>query len=88
MAKVSTVASESAFSASGRILDPYRNALAPNIVEALVCTQDWIRTSSINITTNTLEDLMKDDDLAEEIQEGLDQQKGEQSNGKGKNVAA
>ncbi|GJY91544.1 zinc finger BED domain-containing protein RICESLEEPER 2 [Tanacetum coccineum] len=83
--QVSTVASESAFSASGRILDPYRNALAPNIVEALVCTQDWICTSSINITTDTLEDLMKDDDLAKEIQEGLDQQKGEQSNGKGKN---
>ncbi|GJU61935.1 zinc finger BED domain-containing protein RICESLEEPER 2 [Tanacetum coccineum] len=34
--QVSTVASESAFSASGRILDPYRNALAPNIVEALI----------------------------------------------------
>ncbi|GKA78903.1 reverse transcriptase domain-containing protein [Tanacetum coccineum] len=86
--QVSIVASESAFSASGRILDPYRNALAPNIIEALVCTQDWIRTSSINITTDTLEDLMKDDDLAKEIQEGLDQKKGEQSNGKGKNLAA
>ncbi|GKC78641.1 zinc finger BED domain-containing protein RICESLEEPER 2 [Tanacetum coccineum] len=33
--QVSTVAFESAFSASARILDPYRNALAPNIVEAL-----------------------------------------------------
>ncbi|GJS68508.1 reverse transcriptase domain-containing protein [Tanacetum coccineum] len=70
--QVSTVASESAFSASGRILDPYRNALAPNIVEALVCTQDWICTSSRNITMDTLEDLMKDGDLAKEIQEGLD----------------
>ncbi|GJV35454.1 zinc finger BED domain-containing protein RICESLEEPER 2 [Tanacetum coccineum] len=65
--QVSTVASESAFSASGRILDPYRNALAPNIVEALVCTQDWIRTSTRNITMDTLEDLMKDDELAKEI---------------------
>ncbi|GJS05563.1 zinc finger BED domain-containing protein RICESLEEPER 2 [Tanacetum coccineum] len=62
--QVSTVASESAFSASGRVLDPYRNSLAPNIVEALVCTQDWIRTSSRNITMDTLEDLMKDDELA------------------------
>nr|GEZ61602.1 zinc finger BED domain-containing protein RICESLEEPER 2 [Tanacetum cinerariifolium] len=69
--------------ASGRILDTYRNSLAPNIVEALVCTQDWIRTSSKNITMNTLEDLMKDGELAKEIQEGLDQQ-----NRKGKNVAA
>ncbi|GJR97228.1 zinc finger BED domain-containing protein RICESLEEPER 2 [Tanacetum coccineum] len=86
--QVSTVAFESAFSASGRILDPYRNALAPNIVEALVCTQDWIRTSTRNITMDTLEDLMKDDELAKEIHEGLDQQKGEQAHGKGKNSAA
>ncbi|GJW70991.1 zinc finger BED domain-containing protein RICESLEEPER 2 [Tanacetum coccineum] len=86
--QVSTVASESAFSASGRVLDPYRNSLAPNIVEALVCTQDWIRTSSRNITMDTLEDLMKDDELAKEIQEGLDKQKGEQTQGKEKNVEA
>ncbi|GKA45422.1 zinc finger BED domain-containing protein RICESLEEPER 2 [Tanacetum coccineum] len=81
--QVSSVASEYAFSASGRILDPYRNSLAPNIVEALVSTQDWICTSSKNITMDTLEDLMKDDELAKEIQEGLDQQ-----NEKGENVAA
>ncbi|GJR48202.1 zinc finger BED domain-containing protein RICESLEEPER 2 [Tanacetum coccineum] len=86
--QVSTVASESAFSASGRVLDPYRNSLAPNIVEALVCTQDWIRTSSRNITMDTLEDLMKDDELAKEIQEGLDKQKEEQTQGKEKNVQA
>ncbi|PWA46371.1 zinc finger BED domain-containing protein RICESLEEPER 2 [Artemisia annua] len=83
--QVSTVASESAFSASGRVLDPYRNSLSPSIVEALVCTQDWIRTSSRNITMDTLEDLMKDDELAKEIQEALDKQKGE--HGKDKNVA-
>ncbi|GKA74498.1 zinc finger BED domain-containing protein RICESLEEPER 2, partial [Tanacetum coccineum] len=49
---------------SGRVLDPYRNCLAPNIVEALVCTQDWIRTSSKNMTMDTLEDLLKDEELA------------------------
>ncbi|GJT21886.1 zinc finger BED domain-containing protein RICESLEEPER 2 [Tanacetum coccineum] len=68
--QVSTVASESAFSASGHVLDLYRNSLAPNIVEAMVCTQDWIRTSSRNITMDTLEDLMKDDELTKEIQKG------------------
>ncbi|GJZ19409.1 zinc finger BED domain-containing protein RICESLEEPER 2 [Tanacetum coccineum] len=86
--QVSTVASESAFSASSRVLDPYKNSLAPNIVEALVCTQDWICTSSRNITMDTLEDLMKDDELTKEIQEGLDKQKGEQTQGKEKNVEA
>jgi hypothetical protein len=40
--QVSTVASESAFSAGGRVLDPFRTRLDPTMVEALVCTKDWI----------------------------------------------
>ena len=43
---VSTVASESAFSTGGRILDPFRSSLSPNTVEALVCAQNWLRSSS------------------------------------------
>ena len=39
---VSSVASESAFSAGGRVLDKFRTSLTPKIVEALICTQDWI----------------------------------------------
>ena len=33
---VSTVASESAFNTSGRVIDPFRSMLAPTTVEALV----------------------------------------------------
>ncbi|KAL4574452.1 hypothetical protein LXL04_021284 [Taraxacum kok-saghyz] len=40
---VSSVASESAFSTGGRILDSFRTSLTPRMVEALVCTQDWVR---------------------------------------------
>lgn len=40
--QVSTVASESTFSAGGHVIDPYRSRLDPDIVEALVCTKDWI----------------------------------------------
>ncbi|XP_031103227.1 zinc finger BED domain-containing protein RICESLEEPER 2-like [Ipomoea triloba] len=40
---ISTVASESAFSTSGRVLDAFRSLLTPRIVEALVCAQDWMR---------------------------------------------
>ena len=40
--QASTIASESAFSAGGRVIDPYRSRLDPEMVEALVCTRDWI----------------------------------------------
>ena len=38
---ISTVASESAFSMSGKMLTPHRSCLQPNIIEALLCTQSW-----------------------------------------------
>jgi hypothetical protein len=42
---ISTVASESAFSTSGRILDDFRSSLTPFMLESLVHTQDWLRWS-------------------------------------------
>jgi hypothetical protein len=43
---ISKVSSESAFSTSGRILDDFRSSLTPFMLEALVCTPDWIRWST------------------------------------------
>jgi hypothetical protein len=40
---VSTVASESAFNTSWWILSEHRSRLTPEILEALMCSQDWIR---------------------------------------------
>ena len=41
-AQVSTVASEYAFSAGGRVVDPFRSRLDPEMVEALICMKDWV----------------------------------------------
>ena len=42
---ISTVASESVFSTSGRVLDSYRSSLGDKTIECLVCAQDWLRIS-------------------------------------------
>jgi hypothetical protein len=39
---VTTVASESAFSTSGRLLSPHRSRLHPRTLEALMCAQSWL----------------------------------------------
>src|ERR1044072_1158805 len=40
---VSTIASESAFSMGGRVLEVYRSSLKPEMTEALICAQKWLR---------------------------------------------
>nr|XP_025635829.1 zinc finger BED domain-containing protein RICESLEEPER 2-like [Arachis hypogaea] len=40
---VSTVASESSFSAGGRVIDEYRSRLNQESIEALICGGDWLR---------------------------------------------
>ncbi|KAL4603777.1 hypothetical protein ACB092_10G148000 [Castanea dentata] len=39
---ISTIASESTFSAGGQVIDQFRSALKLNVMEALVCTRDWL----------------------------------------------
>ena len=46
---VSTVASESAFSTGGRIVNSYRTSLTPLMVERLICTHNWLMSDNISI---------------------------------------
>ena len=61
---VSTIASKSAFSTGGRVLDPFRSSLAPKIVEALIYAQNWFKNPSKPINfgeaMNEVENLEQD----------------------------
>ncbi|KAF1881813.1 hypothetical protein Lal_00042522 [Lupinus albus] len=69
---ISTVASLSSFSTSGRFLTPHHSRLHSHTLEALMCLQDWlwsdVRGSSksienINFITNTILEDIDDDDV-------------------------
>jgi hypothetical protein len=40
---ISTVASESSFSAGGRVIEPHKASLSTDIVQMLLCGLDWVR---------------------------------------------
>jgi hypothetical protein len=76
--QISTVASESAFSTGRRVLDPYRTSLSSQLVEALLCTQDWIRRERMEINVDEIEDLLNDDEVVKEMEEAVRSHKGKQ----------
>ncbi|CAN0907087.1 Putative AC transposase [Linum grandiflorum] len=67
---ISTVPSESVFSTGGRVLDSFRSSLSPQIVEALICFGDWIR-SSKPLQNDDEEDLTVLLDAQDELEDGI-----------------
>jgi len=67
---VSTVASESAFSTVGRIIDEYRSSLTPIMIEALICTENWLQSKRFVTPIYNLNQELKDHIYQMELQEG------------------
>lgn len=57
--QVSNVASESTFSTGRRVLGAFRSSLSPAMVEALICCQNWIRSSSLPLDISSVLEEMK-----------------------------
>ncbi|KAG6502743.1 hypothetical protein ZIOFF_035030 [Zingiber officinale] len=72
----STVASENAFSLGRRVVDPFRASLHPKMVEALVCTSDWLRGEEINLYKEPTEDEFNFYKDCEEVVTRSDQHRG------------
>ncbi|XP_071707795.1 uncharacterized protein [Rutidosis leptorrhynchoides] len=70
--QISSVASESVYSTSGRVLDPYRTRLSRQTVEALICTQDWVE--SIPRFEDEVNDILNDNDITIEMEEAIKKQ--------------
>lgn len=62
----STVASESAFSTGGRVIHCYRSRMTTDTVEALKCTQNWLKAEKKVTRFDTIwnkdEDIIVDED--------------------------
>ncbi|CAN1773715.1 Putative AC transposase, partial [Linum perenne] len=67
---VSTVVSEAAFSTCGRLLSPCRSRLEEETIEALMCSQNWLRNQIKGASTNILPTLNLMNTIMDEENDG------------------
>ncbi|KAF7821751.1 zinc finger BED domain-containing protein RICESLEEPER 2-like [Senna tora] len=67
---VSTVASESAFSIDGRVLDTFRSSISLRMTEALICAQNWLRPTIINLDISEIEEMAQCEKIEMELGDG------------------
>ncbi|KAH9804203.1 BED-type domain-containing protein [Citrus sinensis] len=66
---ISIVASESAFSTGRRIIDECRSSLTPTMVEALICTENWLQSKLFANPVYNLQEDIKEQMFHMELQE-------------------
>ncbi|KAL9677770.1 hypothetical protein QQ045_015606 [Rhodiola kirilowii] len=64
---VSTVASESCFSTSGRVLDVFCSSLSPRMVEALICTQNWMNPAGLKCDDTNFDQFDSNDKIIDDV---------------------
>ncbi|KAK3194502.1 hypothetical protein Dsin_025812 [Dipteronia sinensis] len=69
---ISTVASESSFSTSGRIVSSHRNRLLPSTLEAIMCTQNWLWAGKRGNIVDGVGDMLVDEENENDMTEGSD----------------
>ncbi|KAE8704610.1 hypothetical protein F3Y22_tig00110450pilonHSYRG00968 [Hibiscus syriacus] len=71
---VTIVASESAFSAGGRVIDPHRSSLGTKMADMLVCGADWYR-QYYGLEKNKNEGIIKENDVRHDVGEPSSKEK-------------
>ncbi|KAL5744308.1 hypothetical protein ACOSP7_027168 [Xanthoceras sorbifolium] len=76
---LSCIVKDSAFSTSGRILDPFRSSLTSKLVEGLICSQNWLQatypisepeTLVLDVHAQKEDNCVQNEELYETVQNG------------------